>query len=129
MNSRLPSEAGVLEAAVDLAFFRMPPDACTTVCHNRFPVPRSQAMTDCEPVVSSEVAMKTRSPTTVGEPKPRPGISTRQRRFLVSSNSVGGCCLGFAVPFRRGPRHQGQSVSGRSNWSSTGAGWLTGTAA
>ena len=51
-----------------------------------------------------------RSPTTVGEPWPRPGTGVFQRMFSASLHWRGGFCPGTAMPSRVGPRHAGQSV-------------------
>jgi hypothetical protein len=52
----------------------------------------------------------TRSPQTMGEADPRPGISTFQRTFFVSLHSVGGSPY-FETPVAYGPRHCGQKRS------------------
>src|SRR5437762_959777 len=53
-----------------------------------------------------------RSPTTVGEPCPPPGIWALHRTLFVSFHSTGGAWPGAAMPSRVGPRHSGQSVAG-----------------
>jgi hypothetical protein len=52
-----------------------------------------------------------RLPTAIGEPLPRPGMSTDQAIFFWSDHSVGTSGDAIATPFRNGPRHQGQSES------------------
>jgi hypothetical protein len=53
-----------------------------------------------------------RSPTTVGDPCPAPGIWARHKTLFVSLHSTGGVWPGAAMPSRVGPRHSGQSVAG-----------------
>src|SRR5882672_2567223 len=53
-----------------------------------------------------------RSPTTVGDPCPRPGMGAFQRMPSVSLHCTGGFCPEAAMPSRVGPRHAGQSFAG-----------------
>src|ERR1700750_2420861 len=48
-----------------------------------------------------------RSPQTIGDADPRPGISTFQRMFFVSLHSSGGSAV-RETPVAYGPRHCGQ---------------------
>src|SRR5687768_1164585 len=50
-----------------------------------------------------------RSPTTVGDPWPRPGTGAFQRMPSDSLHWLGGFCPEAAMPSRVGPRHAGQS--------------------
>src|SRR5262245_49005778 len=56
-----------------------------------------------------------RSPQTMGEADPRPGISTFQRTFFVSLQSSGGLA-DFEMPLASGPRHWGQNRSAGGAW-------------
>lgn len=60
--------------------------------------------------VFTAVRMKMRSPQTIGEALPRPGIATFHLTFFVVDHSVGGFPLG-ATPVASGPRHWGQLSS------------------
>src|SRR5262245_30261543 len=54
------------------------------------------------------VSTNTRSPQTIGDELPRPGISTFHLMFLVSLHSSGGLAV-FETPVADGPRHCGQN--------------------
>src|SRR4029079_14684464 len=56
------------------------------------------------------VRMKMRSPQTIGDALPRPGMATFHLTFFVVDHSVGGFPLG-ATPVASGPRHWGQLSS------------------
>src|SRR4029079_11253347 len=56
------------------------------------------------------VSKNTRSPQTIGDADPRPGISVFHRTFFVSLHSTGGSAV-FDTPVAWGPRHWGQYFS------------------
>ena len=70
------------------------------------------------------VRTNTRSPQTIGEAWPYPGISIFQRTFSVSLQLDGGSPAG-AAPVASGPRHWGQSAEadagGASDCAAAGA--------
>src|SRR5258706_720199 len=103
----LPSVAGVLEAN---PFSRCLPSSgvvMTTRCHRIAPDLRSRHTTVRSSLSSMAVSRKIRSPHTIGDEWPRPGISVFQTTLLVALQWTG-TFDSTLDPSPRGPRQHGQ---------------------
>src|SRR5262249_32312092 len=79
----------------------------TVRCQRILPSWRSRQSSSLFCSFSKQVVTKTRSPQTMGEECPLPGIAAFQRMFSFSVQWIG-TAVSLLVPSPRGPRHCGQ---------------------
>src|SRR5260221_12678003 len=108
----LPSVAGVELAKLLSLCLRSSGHERTVLCQRILPSVRFRQISNRSAflsLVSTHVVRNTRSPWTIGDEWPTPGISVFQAIFSVADQWIGNAVFSSETPSRRAPRHMGQS--------------------